>query len=78
MFLAVARSLLSSTFELNLNAHVALTRARVWCVVTGVEAPIFDKLHACEEQYPKFTFPAFNKRTIQSTNDENENSNENA
>lgn len=52
------------------EAFVALTRARVWCVVTGLESPIFDELRSCFEQYPKFCFPAFNRRTIERNNDE--------
>lgn len=54
------------------EAFVALTRARVWCVVTGLESPIFDELRSCLEQYPNFSFPAFNKRTIKRNNDESE------
>lgn len=56
------------------EAFVALTRARVWCVVTGLESPIFDELRSCLEQYPNFSFPAFNKRTIKRNNDESEDS----
>jgi superfamily I DNA and RNA helicase len=54
------------------EAFVALTRARVWCVVTGLESPIFDELRSCLEQYPNFSFLAFNKRTIKRNNDESE------
>lgn len=56
------------------EAFVALTRARVWCVVTGLESPVFDELRSCLEQYPNFSFPAFNKRTIERNNDESEDS----
>jgi superfamily I DNA and RNA helicase len=54
------------------EAFVALTRARVWCVVTGIEAlsPIFDELRAVVEQSPTLTFPAFNRSTLRRVNDE--------
>lgn len=54
------------------EAFVALTRARVWCVVTGLESPIFDELQQALQQYPSFIFPAFNKTTIERNNDEND------
>lgn len=54
------------------EAFVALTRARVWCVATGLEAPIFDELRQAIQQYPNFVFPAFNKTTIERNNDEND------
>lgn len=47
------------------EAFVALTRARIWCVVTGVESPIFDELRQIVAQYPKLTFKAFNKKTLE-------------
>ena len=46
------------------EAFVALTRARVWCVVTGLDSPIFDELEQAINQYPRFTFPAFNKNSL--------------
>lgn len=46
------------------EAFVALTRARVWCVATGIDSPIFDELQQAVNQYPKFTFPAFNKGSL--------------
>lgn len=46
------------------EAFVAFTRTRVWCVVTGIESPIFDELRQASEQYPYFTFPAFNQGTL--------------
>ena len=46
------------------EAFVALTRARVWCVATGIDSPIFDELQQAIEQYPDFTFPAFNKTSL--------------
>ncbi len=58
------------------EAFVALTRARVWCVATGLESPIFDELQKAVEQYPNFVFPAFNKRTIERNNDENDDTQE--
>jgi superfamily I DNA and RNA helicase len=46
------------------EAFVALTRSRVWCVVTGLDSPIFDELQKAIEQYPNFSFPAFNKTSL--------------
>ena len=52
------------------EAFVALTRARVWCVATGLEAPIFDELRQAKEQYPNLIFPSFNKASLKRINDE--------
>jgi superfamily I DNA and RNA helicase len=52
------------------EAFVAMTRARVWCVVTGLEDPIFDELQKAKEQYPNLVFPAFNKASLKRVNDE--------
>jgi superfamily I DNA and RNA helicase len=41
------------------QAFVALTRARLWCVVTGKEGPIFEELRRAIEQSPELVFPAF-------------------
>ncbi|MBD2246786.1 NERD domain-containing protein [Nostoc sp. FACHB-888] len=58
------------------EAFVALTRARVWCVVTGLDSPIFDELQKALEKYPNFAFTAFNKKTIERNNDENDDTEE--
>jgi superfamily I DNA and RNA helicase len=52
------------------EAFVALTRARVWCVVTGVDSPIFGELQQAINQHPKFTFPAFNKGSLKRLTEE--------
>ncbi|WP_292826333.1 nuclease-related domain-containing DEAD/DEAH box helicase [Nostoc sp. JL33] len=52
------------------EAFVAITRARVWCVVTGLDSPIFDELQKAIEQYPNFTFPAFNKNSLKRVTEE--------
>jgi superfamily I DNA and RNA helicase len=52
------------------EAFVAITRARVWCVATGLDSPIFDELQKAIEQYPNFTFPAFNKNSLKRINEE--------
>lgn len=52
------------------EAFVALTRARVWCVVTGIDSPIFDELQQAISQYPEFTFPAFNKGSLKRLTEE--------
>jgi len=52
------------------EAFVALTRTRVWCVVTGIESPIFDELRQVIKQYPKLTFKAFNQSSLQRSTDE--------
>ncbi len=52
------------------EAFVALTRARVWCVATGLENPIFDELQTAKEQSPYLIFPAFNKNSLKRITDE--------
>lgn len=53
------------------EAFVSLTRSRIWCVATGIETPIFDELRTATEQYPNFTFKAFNKNSLKrSTEDD--------
>jgi superfamily I DNA and RNA helicase len=53
------------------EAFVALTRSKLWCVVTGLKKyPIYDEMKAALHQYPKFTFPAFNKASLQRTTDD--------
>jgi superfamily I DNA and RNA helicase len=52
------------------EAFVAMTRARVWCVVTGLENPIFEELRLAKEQFPFLVFPAFNKNSLKRTLDE--------
>ncbi|MCS6782751.1 MAG: hypothetical protein RMI89_05890 [Gloeomargarita sp. SKYBB_i_bin120] len=49
------------------EAFVALTRARVWCVVTGLQgkSTIFDELEAVVQQHPQLTFRAFNQASLQ-------------
>jgi superfamily I DNA and RNA helicase len=54
------------------EAFVALTRPRVWGVVTGIDSPIFDELQQAIEQYPNFTFPAFNQNSLQRVTEDNE------
>lgn len=54
------------------EAFVALTRTRVWCVVTGIDNSIFDELQKAVEQYPNFTFPAFNKSSLQRSTEDND------
>ena len=55
------------------EAFVALTRARVWCVTTGIDSPIFDELQQAIEQYPDFTFPAFNKTSLKRLTEDEDN-----
>lgn len=52
------------------EAFVAITRARVWCVATGLDSPIFDELQKAINQYPNFTFSAFNKNSLRRINEE--------
>ncbi|MBW4488147.1 MAG: hypothetical protein KME12_10195 [Trichocoleus desertorum ATA4-8-CV12] len=52
------------------EAFVALTRSRVWCVVTGLDDPIFEELRQAKGQYPQLTFPAFNKASLRRVQDE--------
>jgi superfamily I DNA and RNA helicase len=55
------------------EAFVAMTRARVWCVVTGLENPIFEELRTAKEQFPYLIFPAFNKNSLKRVTDEQAN-----
>jgi hypothetical protein len=52
------------------QAFVALTRARVWCVATGLESPIFEELRTAIGQAPELAFPAFNRRSLKRVIDE--------
>jgi superfamily I DNA and RNA helicase len=53
------------------EAFVALTRAKVWAVITGLEnQPIFDEICTAAEQYPNFTFQAFNKASLSRSTDD--------
>ncbi len=52
------------------EAFVALTRARVWCVATGIEGPIFEEMRRALEQQPELKFAAFNRRQLQRVLDE--------
>ncbi|MDH6062346.1 hypothetical protein [Umezakia ovalisporum] len=55
------------------EALVAITRAKVWCVVTGVESPILTELRQYQEHFPYLIFPAFNKNSLKRvTDDEDE------
>jgi hypothetical protein len=51
---------------------VALTCARVWCVATGLEGPIFEEMRRAVEQQPVLRFAAFNRRQLQRVLDERE------
>ena len=51
------------------QAFVALTRTKLWCVVTGISpqdqlAPAFQELQQAKGQYPYLHFPAFNKESL--------------
>jgi superfamily I DNA and RNA helicase len=52
------------------EAFVALTRTRIWSVVTGLESSIFEELQTAKEQFPYFNFPAFNKNSLKRVMDE--------
>ena len=55
------------------EAFVALTRAQVWCVVTGLnQSNIFDELQQAIDQAPNLTFKSFNKRTLKRVTDDAE------
>ncbi|MCC0178428.1 DEAD/DEAH box helicase [Waterburya agarophytonicola K14] len=46
------------------EAFTAISRSKAWCVVTGKESPVFEELRTCKQQYPEFSFKAFNNKTI--------------
>jgi superfamily I DNA and RNA helicase len=53
------------------EAFVALTRAKVWAVITGLERqPIFEEICTAAGQYPNFTFQAFNKASLSRSTDD--------
>jgi superfamily I DNA and RNA helicase len=52
------------------EAFVALTRARLWCVATGRDGPIFDELRRAVELAPELVFAAFNRRSLRRVTDE--------
>jgi len=52
------------------EAFVAITRSRLWCVVTGENSPIFQELEKINEDYPFLIFPAFDQRVLKKNNDE--------
>jgi hypothetical protein len=54
------------------EAFVALTRARVWCVETGLESPVFEELRREVELAPELVFPAFNRRWLRRVTDDTE------
>jgi superfamily I DNA and RNA helicase len=54
------------------EAFVALTRAKIWCVVTGLESPVFEELRKAQEHYPALIFPAFNQNTLRRRTDDTE------
>jgi len=55
------------------EAFVALTRTRVWCVVTGLDDNIFDELAKVIEMVPILSFPAFNKGSLKRINNDEDN-----
>lgn len=61
-----------SELEKRNEAFVALTRARIWCVVTGVEtqSTVFRELRTVLEQSPRLSFKAFNQASLKRINDE--------
>lgn len=52
------------------EAFVALTRSRLWCVVTGMDSEIFDEIQTAIEQYPNFAFLAFNEKSLKRCQDD--------
>ncbi len=52
------------------QAYVALTRARIWCVVTGLGSPVFEELRQAVAQAPELVFPAFNRHSLKRRTDE--------
>jgi superfamily I DNA and RNA helicase len=61
-----------SELEKRNEAFVALTRTRLWCVVTGVESKskVFHELRTVLEQSPHLSFKAFNQQSLKRVNDE--------
>lgn len=55
------------------EAFVAITRARVWCVATGLEDSIFDELGEAIRQSPNSTFPAFNSKSLKRNTEDDSN-----
>lgn len=54
------------------EAFTALTRAKVWCVITGLDSRIFVEIKKALSQYPVFMFPAFRSDSLQKNIDDPE------
>lgn len=54
------------------EAFVALTRPRLWSVVTGLNSEIFQEIETAINQYPNFRFKAFNKQSLRRNHGDNE------
>ncbi|MEZ4527707.1 MAG: NERD domain-containing protein [Desulfobacterales bacterium] len=52
------------------EAFTAITRCRLWCVLTGLASPVFDEIKNMLNDYPYLKFTAFNQKTIARNNDE--------
>ena len=46
------------------EAFTAITRSKAWCVITGLQSPVFDELKQAKSQCPNFSFPAFNRKSL--------------
>jgi superfamily I DNA and RNA helicase len=51
------------------EALVAITRAKIWCVITGLESSIFEELRQYKAQFPYLIFPSFNAKSLKRVTD---------
>ncbi|MEL6439178.1 MAG: NERD domain-containing protein [Cyanobacteria bacterium J06621_8] len=59
------------------EAFTVISRSKAWCVVTGKESSVFEELRTCQQQFPQFSFRAFNSSSLQRiTDDDGELANE--
>ena len=54
------------------EAFVAITRPRMWCVITGLDSDIFNEIETAINQYPNFTFKSFNQQSLKRNHGDNE------
>ena len=55
------------------QAFVTLTRARIWCVATGLSSsPVLEELRQAQSMAPELVFPAFNRAMLRRIMDEAE------
>jgi len=52
------------------EAFTAITRSRLWCVITGLNSPIFQELENINNDHPYLIFPAFDQSSVKNNEEE--------